>query len=171
MGQWNWPRPSAERYQVMANLVVDTNVFVHSSNPNNAYFSRSIELIDRIKSSDCVLCLDEGFDSEEASNRSRIWGEYLQFIPEASLARELLSHLLITNRVEDFSVKVTQNLHNEIKKKVSDPADIVFVKVSYNSQSVHLTSHDFAAFPQEVRDDFRQKSISDIVDCLGVTGI
>jgi len=152
----------------MTNLVIDTNVFVHSCNPNNAYFDKASELIEKISISQCVLCVDEGLDVSEAQNRSSIWAEYTRHIPQASVALELLAHLLINARVVDFPRKTNQNVHSTIRGKVNDPTDIVFVKISFNSNSIALVSHDFAAFPEQTRTDLRTSNIANTVDCYGI---
>lgn len=155
----------------MSNVVIDTNVFVHSCNPNNSYFEGSVDLIRRIRDSDCIICVDEGLDYVEAKNRSRIWSEYLAHIPSMSLAKEFLAELLINERVIDVTPSVPQNILRRINRSVTDKTDRVFVKVSYNSSSSSLVSHDYAAFSPPIRQAFQRDGVANIVDCLGNLGI
>ena len=166
----NW-LPHNEVRERMTEIVVDTNVFVHSCNPNTEYFERSSLFVGQLAGSDCILCVDEGLDPDEAQNRSRIWSEYRAHIPPESLAVEILTYMILSGRVKDWPTKVPASIHSSVRKRVADPTDIVFVKVSYNSASECLVSHDFAAFPVEVRDHFRAENIANVIDCYQAPGL
>lgn len=155
----------------MTGIVIDTNVLVHSCNPENEFFGSSIELIELMRNSDFFLCVDEGLSIIEARNSSRIWSEYNAHIPISSLATELLTELLINGRVTDFPTKVPVQILKKINQSITDNTDRIFVKVAYNAECDSLVSHDYVAFPDRVRSELRKDGIANIVNCEGNTGL
>jgi GTPase Era involved in 16S rRNA processing len=149
----------------VSSIVVDTNVFVHSCNHKNNRFNESVDFLNRLKSSSVSICLDAGFDMTEAKNTSRIWSEYIAHIPDNSVAKELIAELFVSNRIKDVPTKVPIAIHKIINQNISDVSDRVFIKVSRNSQSISLVSHDHMAFPNKIRNEFRKKDIANIVIC------
>lgn len=149
----------------MSRLVIDTNVFVHSANHATGYFDFAVQFLEEFVASTWDICVDEGFDANEAQNRSRIFSEYLRCIPPQSLAREILTEYILLGKILDFGTAVPNQIRQTINSDVVDASDRVFVKVAYNSSSESLVSHDFAAFPDETRDRFSALGIANIVDC------
>lgn len=67
---------------MITDVVVDTNVWVHASNPGEQRFEAALEFLEKLLySASILLCVDEGFSLDEASNRSLIGREYLDNIP------------------------------------------------------------------------------------------
>lgn len=149
----------------MSRMVIDTNVFVHSCNPANNLFAEAVAFIENIRSGSTTVCVDEGLNINEAQNRSRIWSEYIEHVPAMSLAGELLAELLVNDRVFDVPTRVPQTVANLINQLVRDNSDRIFVKVSINSESAYLVSHDHAAFPRATRRALRKAGIANVVDC------
>ncbi len=107
----------------MSSIVVDTNVFVHSCNPENKFFDDAVTFVEALQNSTCDICVDEGLNIDEAKNSSRIWNEYIHHIPKSSLASELLAQLLASDRVIDVSANVPQNVSKIINQNVKDKSD------------------------------------------------
>ncbi|MEQ8744178.1 hypothetical protein [Parasphingorhabdus sp.] len=149
----------------MTDIVVDTNVLVHSCNPKDKWFCDSVLFIERLRKSTLIILVDGGLDVEEAKNTSRIWSEYLEHVPKSSLAAELLAELMTAGRILDVEVQVQPHLRKLIDQKITDKSDRVFLKAAINSQSKTLTSHDDAAFPKAVRKEFGKKKIATINYC------
>lgn len=149
----------------MSSIVVDTNVFIHSNNPENEFFDQAVSFLEDLENSTFDIYVDEGLNADEARNTSRIWSEYLRHIPSSTLARSLLAQLLISSRVLDVAAQVDQRISKVINQNVKDKSDRIFVKVAYNSRSESLVSHDDAAFPTALRKRFRKLGIANIVDC------
>jgi hypothetical protein len=131
---------------MMDDIVVDTNVLVHSSNPQEAMCVAARQLIQRIGDSTVILCLDEGFDTDPAKNRSHIGYEYIQHVRHGSFAFGFILKLVSEQRIRALSRKVDTRSKRRICQSIRKPADRTFVFVTLNSLERTLVSHDFEDF-------------------------
>lgn len=134
-------------------IVIDTNVLEHADNPDEMRQLHCIELIEYISATEnIILHVDEGFDTDEARNRSRIGSEYWERLPQGSIGHTFLLLLFSTDRIDFLSKVVPSGISNKIRQKVHDISDVVFAKVTYNSDDKVLISHDFKHFPPKSRE-------------------
>ena len=83
-------------------LVVDTNVLLHSQNPGERRFADSLRFLQTLLACESMLCVDEGFDPDPARNRSMIAAEYLQNLQFGSAALAFVSQMAQGNRVRQL---------------------------------------------------------------------
>lgn len=136
---------------MLSDVVVDTNVLIHASNPSVAYNAASLALLVALQNASTALCVDPGFDVNEAQNRSLIAGEYQQKLPIGSLGFAVVATLAATGRVKQVSRKVPEALARKIRHRVGKPRDRTFVHVAANSNDRRLVSHDFEDFSDDTR--------------------
>lgn len=141
---------------MISDIVVDTNVFVHANNPDDANRQRnSLMFLQTLEAATTSLCVDEGFDFvNEAQNRSHIAREYLKHIRAGMFGHYLLAKLATTARIVIVSRTVPAWVKTKIKR-MPNKTDQTFVRVTFNSQSKEMTSHDFDDFPPRVRRTLR----------------
>jgi hypothetical protein len=138
---------------MLADLVVDTNVFLHAENDQEPRHIQAARLLIALQSKACttLLCVDEGFDLEEAKNRSQIGSEYLRHLRHGTLAFAVVVHLLGSLRIKQVPRGVPANVSRRILQQGVTGADRTFIQVAYNSQDNTLTCHDFHDVPDTVR--------------------
>jgi len=138
--------------RVLSDLVVDTNVWVHAQNPQEARFQDSLNFLSALQSSEVLICLDRNFDPTGASNTSLIGTEYLQSIPPTGFSYSVLAYLLASSRVKSIDDAVGQAERKAIERIVPrNKKDRRFLRVAYNSDERHLVSHDFQDFDSKAR--------------------
>ena len=131
---------------MLRDIVVDTNVFVHASNPGVSYYSEAKNLVTTLKRSPTSLCVDEGFDVEPTRNRSLIGSEYYTHLHFGMPAYALVSQLAATGRVRIVSSCVAPAIGRKINQIIVMRRDRTFLKVAINSLDYFLCSHDFKHF-------------------------
>jgi predicted nucleic acid-binding protein len=138
---------------MIADIVIDTNVFVHANNPDNVDRQReSLTFLEAMCASATFLCVDEGFDYlEEAKNRSRIASEYLRHVRAGMYGHYLLQFLARSGRIAFVAGRVPKPISRKIQQKVPNRGDCMFVKVAHNSQGRALVSHDERDFSKRIR--------------------
>jgi len=141
---------------MLKDIVVDTNVFVHESNPGVTYHTQSKKLVNTLWGVPTSLCIDEGFHVEPALNRSLIGHEYLNNIPIGSLAYALISQLANTGRMKTVSRCVAPVVGRKVNQKIAERRDRTFLKVAINSQDHFLCSHDFRHFSNSKRAEVKK---------------
>jgi predicted nucleic acid-binding protein len=141
----------------MVDVVIDTNVLKHASNPQEPLCSAARDFANKILRSKTKICVDQGFDIVSERNRSLIGHEYLTHVTFGSFAYAFLLQLIAEKRVSIHSKNVGSRAMKIIVQRVRKPADRVFLRVTVNSQGNVLVSHDFEDFAQPKRDVFRKE--------------
>lgn len=141
----------------MNDIVIDTNVFAHSSNPESGYFICASTLLEKIVTGDFELAVDEFFFAEEASNTSGIYSEYLEHLNGCELAKSVLSTLIDEGRIKSLSTKVSNGIRGFINQGVPDATDRKFVRVAVNSNNRVLVSNDLRDFHKKFRKESKKK--------------
>ena len=128
---------------VLQDVVVDTNVFVHAENEHAADCEPSRRLISRLRAATTSLCFDEGFDLDEARNRSLIAGEYLEHLPAGALALALIEECAAAGRIRLLPLSIrNRRVRDAIDELVTDPTDRKFVRVARKAAERLLVTHD-----------------------------
>lgn len=141
---------------MLDDVVVDTNVFLHSVDTRFPGRVGTMQFLLGLLSGDVHLCIDEGFDLDESRNRSYIGCEYFSQIRFVSLAWQIITTLGKDGRIRKVSRAVDAGSGKTIRRAVADKTDRVFVKVSCNSKSKALVSHDLRHFPDAARRGLRR---------------
>jgi len=140
----------------MNDIVIDTNVLLHSHNKKNNYYKSANETLELIRQSDLYLCVDDIFSIDEvAKNTSIIGHEYIKHIRNGTVAYAFLLDRLYKGKIrqiiKDHFKMVKLDLSRMIKKgEMRNPYDIAFVITAYGSQDKLLISND--------NDDFNSKN-------------
>ncbi len=135
----------------VADLVVDTNVLMHASNPTEARFADCVAFLERLIESTTALCVDEGFSVVEADNRSLIGTEYLTHLVHGAMGHSVVTHLAQTGRVVERSTRLAVAGARKLNQLISNKRDRTFVRVAANSTDRTFVSHDFRDFPKKKR--------------------
>jgi len=142
---------------MLVDIVVDTNVFLHAENSQESRRAQAAGLLLALQNKTCttLLCVDEGFDLEEAKNRSQIGSEYLKHLRHGTLAFAVVVHLLGSLRIKQVRRGVPSNVSRRIIQQGVTGVDRTFIQVTYNSRDKTLACHDFDDVPDTVRDRLR----------------
>lgn len=132
-------------------VVIDTNVFVHTANPGAAEFEAARELVQELLEAHTLLCFDEGAHPTEARNRSKILSEYYSHIDRNSVGYYAVVQLLSDGRMKQVSPRVPERVRKVVGRAVHDPTDRVFVRVAHNSAEQILVSHDHQGFTPQCK--------------------
>ena len=136
---------------MLKDIVIDTNIFMHADNRGEKRQGACKKFLAALKGCDTCLCVDEGYDPEEAKNRSQIAGEYLAHFAPGGIGFAILAYLAASSRVLMVTKHVPAAVGQKIRQAIHDPTDRVFVKVAFNSADKMLASHDEANFPGEAK--------------------
>jgi hypothetical protein len=136
---------------MLNDIVVDTNVFVHADHGDESRKHSAIAFLTALQASNTSICVDEGFDLDEAKNASLIAYEYLKHLRAGMLGFAIVAHLAQNQRVRMLSRKVRQSDKQGLERKIANKRDRTFVMVAINSHEQHLVSHDFDDFPSPIR--------------------
>jgi hypothetical protein len=129
---------------MLNNLVVDTNVLEHASNPNEIRCEDSVKLIEQLSNSHYNIACDEGANFEmPCKNRSHIISEYLSRLNQSMLGFIFLAHLAKNKRISEFSKKTNKADSNRIDQCIINKSDRVFLKVANNTEHKLFISHDY----------------------------
>jgi hypothetical protein len=132
----------------LEDVVVDTNVFVHTGNPGCKHFDASCRAVDALVEGAAILCVDHA---------RLIEGEYMDKIPEQSLGRSALARLLASDRVRPVQAVLQPGDRRWLRQRVADPRDRTFVAVATKSVDRVLLSNDEADFDNATRAEVLQK--------------
>ena len=149
---------------MLDDIVLDTNVLVHSQNPNEQRYDHCCALLDCLLNCSTKIAVDEGFSLKHENNQSHIGYEYLDNLSFGSLAFSTISILATSKRISFLPKRAPQREHRIIIQSVRNTFDRVFLGVAYNSQEKILVSHDFIDFHTKKRDFFRNEIGVDIIE-------
>jgi hypothetical protein len=138
-------------------LVIDTNIFMHAHDPRQECQQDCLDFLQNLLEGSVMLCVDDGFDTEEAKNCSKIQSEYLNFIISGSYSFYVLQILALSQRIKICPKSVSPQDNKVIRSHVIDSTDRIFVKVAANSREKIFISHDDAAISAEARDVLKSK--------------
>ena len=143
---------------MLSDIVIDTNVLVHSNNPNEQRYEDCCTLLEDLLDSSTKLGVDEGFSINQSDNRSYIGSEYINNINHGSLAFSVLSTLAASKRILFYPKRASRNEQRIINQTIRNRVDRVFLGVSFNSEEKIFVSHDYEDF-QEPKRVFISKEI------------
>jgi hypothetical protein len=152
---------------MLTDIVLDTNILMHAHNPEELRHDDCRALVQEMTKCATHLCVDEGFDLNEANNRSVIGSEYLKHLGYGTVGHALVTRLASSLRVKYVSSRVPPKVSRNIMKQVSKGPDRTFLKVAFNSQDKTLACHDFNDIPAGVRTRLRKSDGLQIVDAIG----
>lgn len=150
---------------MLSDLVIDTNVLLHASDPDNPNFVCAKGFLETLLSVSSVLRVEKGFSSDRARNRSYIMGEYLDFLRAGTLGMAVIQTLAAKERIKGVERTVDEREAKKVRQKVYDKTDRIFVKVALNTDERVLVSHDFMHFPLHVRSSLKRDIGVSIIDC------
>jgi len=138
---------------MLIDIVLDTNVLMHADDPRQPLMQMSRDLLSALQLPTCKthLCVDEGFDLDEAKNRSQIGSEYLEHLDFGMLGLAVVAHLAGSLRVKQVSRAVPPHVSKKIYTQVPKGPDRTFLKVAFNAADKTLACHDFGDVPAPVR--------------------
>ena len=145
---------------MLADIVIDTNVLMHADDPRQGNRDAIVKLFGIMKTKTTALCVDEGFDLNEAKNKSYIAAEYLKWLTFGGLGFGLVAYLASNGRVKFTTRKVSVQTRNVINQASSDNTDRVFIQVALNSEEKAIASHD--------KKNFNKKAVRKLKNDLGV---
>src|SRR6266511_135788 len=119
---------------------------MHAENRESPDQDASRQLIHDLRSCDTALCVDEGFDADEARNRSGIAGEYFEHLPHGALGLVLIYECALDGRVRSIPSRIDASANRAVNRLVWDRSDRKFVKVSINSEEHVLVTHNSSHF-------------------------
>jgi hypothetical protein len=154
---------------MLIDVVLDTNVFLHSQDPRQNLRVAAASLLERLSGCNVMLRVDEGFSVDPARNRSFIGHEYLTHVRFVDQAYALIVLLGRRGQIQETGKSVGAANQRALCRLISDKTDRVFVRVAFNSKSKTLVSHDFADFPTDRRAALRkqlQVATIDAEECL-----
>jgi hypothetical protein len=141
--------------RMLVDIVLDTNVLMHADNVEEPRCQMSRGLLAQLKASTTHLCVDEGFDLDEAKNRSQIGSEYLKHLHHGMLGLAVVAHLAGSQRIRFVSRGVPPNVSKKIRTQIGKGPDRTYLKVAFNSGGKTLACHDFGDVPASVRTRLR----------------
>ena len=149
-------------------LVVDTNVLVHAQNPSEQRCNDARTLLHRLLNDDTALCVDEGFNPDEALNRSSIGAEYVEHIRAGTLPYTVIAQLAMSGRVVQKPKRAPRREQKLIEQMIRNRTDRVFLGVAFNSISKVLVSHDFTDFQIQKRPSIRRALGVDVLEAAEI---
>ena len=85
---------------MLADIVIDTNVFLHAENEQEVRRESCQSLVALLREGNTLLCVDDGFNLlEESKNRSQIGREYIEHLRVGSVGYEIVRHLAQSGRL------------------------------------------------------------------------
>jgi hypothetical protein len=154
---WQESQNPREGDSVLIDVTVDTNVFLHSANQGEERCAASREFLHGLLDGDTFLCIDEGFDIDESRNKSIIGCEYLANLRFVDPAFAVIVALGKKGRILGLKRTTDSATQRRILRLISNKIDRTFLKISFNSRSRILVSHDFTDFPLAKRGAIRNE--------------
>lgn len=149
---------------MLADIVIDTNVFLHAVNNIEPRQQSCILMLNLLNDGTTQLCVDEGFSLEESKNRSHIGQEYITHLRAGSIGYALVGHLARSGRVSILPRRVPATVSRHITTQIRKGPDRTYVYVAYNSMGKTFASHDFNDIPTTVRTRIQRAIAVRIVD-------
>lgn len=138
----------------MDDLVIDTNVLVHTQNPECQYFSPAVDFVGKIISSNTYLCVDNGFDLDESRNRSLVCHEYLKHLVFGSPGYSLIVAAASNGRISEVDRRAPRAIAKKIDRLLpNNKHDRTFANIAFNSLCKYLITHDFTDFSEDCRQE------------------
>jgi hypothetical protein len=140
----------------MIDIVIDTNVLVHTNNKNNHFNKSAVETLTIIHDLDLSICVDDVFNIDESKNTSIIGHEYIKHVRQGTLAYAFLLDRILKRKIVQIVKKdykeVKQKLNRKIMhREMNKPHDIAFVIAAYGSNDKLLISNDCDDFTDNIR--------------------
>jgi hypothetical protein len=76
---------------MLVDVVLDTNLLMHSDDERQSHHEDCRNLLWELRDSTTLLCVDEGFDLDQAKNKSLIGGEYFDRLTATHTATAAVS--------------------------------------------------------------------------------
>jgi predicted nucleic acid-binding protein len=134
----------------VTDIVVDTNVWAHSQNPQEMRFANCQRFVQELRASHIKLCLDPEFNPFE-NNTSLIGAEYIDVLRIGSVAFATVVELLLAGRVHEVTTRVRPEMNRKVVQLIRDQRDRTFIRVTVNSDSSVFVCHDFQGGLQQSR--------------------
>jgi hypothetical protein len=140
----------------MNDIVIDTNVLVHTGNVNNHYNKSAIKTMETVRRLDLYLCVDDVFNIDETKNTSVIGLEYIKHIRNLTPAYLFLLERITKLKIKQIRKKDFPGVKRKLNKKIinhqmKNTYDIAFVIVACGSASKTLISNDYDDFSENMR--------------------
>ncbi|HET7483993.1 MAG TPA: hypothetical protein VFJ64_01300 [Solirubrobacterales bacterium] len=142
---------------MLADLVIDTNVFVHADNPAEKRYTAASALLNALVDGETEIGVDDGFDLDPSANKSLIGHEYLEKLTPLSAGFRVLAHLAQSGRTKFVSKKFDPATRKQINQIVRNKRDRTFLLVSTEMDDRVFCSHDFKDFQKRKRRDIKAK--------------
>lgn len=133
-------------------IVLDTNVIAHASNPNDPTQADCFRILDWLRLTTAVdWTLDDNGKEAPDPRTSVLVKEYRATLAPGSLGLELLTHFLQSGRVA-YVPRPKYDVRKKIEKLIpANKADRVVLGAAHGSSSRVLVTDDYADFPDSVR--------------------
>jgi len=157
---------------VLADVVVDTNVFVHGSDAKSLFYAQAFALLQAIQNGNVILCLDRDMALPPDPNNSLIASEYLRHVRPTMYGYQVLVQLLTRRRVRAVGKTIAPPDSRILLRLVPNPdkqRDRTFVAVAMNSQNRVFVSHDREDFPPKVRDAILARLRVEVIEAAACT--
>lgn len=148
----------------ISDIVIDTNVFVHSDNPHIHFNNSAKETLQRVIDENIKICVDDIFDIRECENTSRIGSEYYRNLTPGTYGYTCLLQILIKQNIKQIIKKEFNREKRELGQLVSNRTDIVFVIVTIGSDCKTLVSNDYQDFNRNNRNIIKRRFDINIKD-------
>ena len=136
---------------MLEDIVIDTNVLAHMHNDQEARQPESIAFAKAMILAETMLCVDKGFDTDPAKNRSIIGAEYIEHLVFGSLGFALIARLAAAGRIVEYKKKPPQRESKKLDQSIRKQSDKAFLGVAVNSKNKICVSHDYRDFQAEKR--------------------
>ena len=150
----------------MDDVVIDTNVLVHATNPNEDRFDDALTLLGRISETEIKLCIDDGYNMDPARNGSHILAEYLEHIGLGSVPYVVLEQLALAGRIQEYNRRSDQATARKVNQLIRNKRDRTFINVAHQSVEKVLVSHDYIDYQVGKRDTIRRELGVDVIEAL-----
>jgi predicted nucleic acid-binding protein len=140
----------------MNDIVIDTNVLVHTNNKNNHFNKYALKSLEIIQNRDLSICVDDVFNIDESQNTSTIGHEYIKHIRQGTPAYVFLLDRILKGKIVQIIKKNYKEVKQKLNKKIMQgemkkPHDIAFVLVACGSNDKLLVSNDYDDFSNDIR--------------------
>jgi hypothetical protein len=156
---------------MLVDITVDTNVLVHANNPQLPQSRCSLQLINLLLNASTELCVDPGFDLEQARNQSRIAGEYLLKLHHGMMGYTLIAEAASQHRVKPVSTSINAGDKHRLEVLGLQSVDKLLAIVSSNSEERILSTHDDQHFTEEVCGELNHRLGVSVLDACGAAAL
>lgn len=153
---------------MLVDVVLDTNLLMHADDERQAHQDECAKLLDQLRTGETALCVDEGFDIDEAKNRSLIGGEYYARLTATHAATGLIAYLFANDRVRLLSRATPTAVKKCIDQCVKTKRDRTFLSVAHNSEEQILGSYDYQDMQPKKRKHIKKETGVSVLDATHV---